>query len=63
LRTSFTYTDHQERNADRQIEEIAYIKVLIRWQAEGRLKVFAHIRGQSSLAIQLLLKLYDELWA
>jgi len=22
---SFTYTDHQERNADRQVEEIAHI--------------------------------------
>jgi hypothetical protein len=44
LMASFTYTNHQERKSDRQVEEISYIK------------------GQSWLANQLLLKLYDEVW-
>jgi hypothetical protein len=41
---SFTYTGHQERKAERQVEKIAYI------------------RGHSWLAVQLLSKLYDEVW-
>ena len=57
---SFTYSNNQERNADRQVEDIVHIKVLIWWQAEGQLKPFRHIWGQSWLAIQLLLKLYDK---
>jgi hypothetical protein len=62
LTTLSTYTDHQEKNADRQVEEIAHIEVSIWWQAEGRPKPFGHIRGQSWLAVQLLSKFYDEVW-
>ena len=62
LKTLFAYTDHQERKADRQVKEIAHIKVPICWEVERQLKKLVHIRGQSSLAVQLLSKLYDEVW-
>ena len=62
MKTLFAYTDHQERKADRQVKEMAHIKVPICWEVERQLKKLVHIRGQSSLAVQLLSKLYDEVW-